>query len=256
MDWPQVKQLALQAVPPTAIALGRVVLEPRAVLSGPVWHCPLCGHDGRFLPDRGRRWARCWRCGSLERHRLLWHVIGTMSLSEPVLHFAPERAIEAHLRARCQEYQTADIRSPFPVDHPGCDLTALPFPTASFGTLIACHVLEHVRDDQRAIAEIARVLRPGGVAFLPVPIVAARTIEYPQPVASEHYHVRAPGLDYYDRLRTAFMVRVVTSTDAPDRLQTWIHEDRTGWPTPAMPHRLPIPGTRHLETVPVAERVA
>ena len=54
MDWPQVKQLALQAFPPAAIALGRAALKPRAAFSGPIWHCPLCGQDGRFLPDRGR----------------------------------------------------------------------------------------------------------------------------------------------------------------------------------------------------------
>jgi SAM-dependent methyltransferase len=256
MDWPQVKQLVLRAVPPSIIPLGRVAREPHAALSGPVWHCPVCGHDGRFLTARGRRWALCWHCGSIERYRLLWHVISEMTLPEPVLHFAPEHAIRRRLRERYQHYQTADIRKPFPVDHPGCDLTVLPFPAASFGTVIASHVLEHIRYDDQAIAEIARVLRPGGIALLAVPVVAARTIEYPRPVSSEQGHVRAPGLDYYDRLRNAFKVRVVTSSEAPERIQTWLYEDRTGWPSPTMPYRLAMPGTRHPEMVSVAARIS
>jgi SAM-dependent methyltransferase len=254
MDWPKVKQLALRAVPRSIIALGRAAREPRATLSGPVWHCPVCNHDGRFLSERGRRWALCWHCGSVERYRLLWYVISSMTLPEPILHFAPERGIRRYLRAHYRHYQTADIRKPFPVDHAGCDLTALPFPAASFGTVIACHVLEHIRDDDQAIAEIARVLRPGGTAVLAVPIVAARTIEYPRPVPSEHGHVRAPGMDYYDRLSKAFTVRVVKSSDAPERLQTWLYEDRTGWPSPMMPFRLAMPGRRHPETASVATR--
>ena len=33
-------------------------------------------------------------------------------------------------------------------------------------------VLEHVRDDIKAISEIRRVLKPGGIAIMPVPLVA------------------------------------------------------------------------------------
>lgn len=46
---------------------------------------------------------------------------------------------------------------------------ALPFPAASFDTVLSHEVIEHVQDDAAACAEIARVLRPGGrlVLFLP-----------------------------------------------------------------------------------------
>lgn len=46
---------------------------------------------------------------------------------------------------------------------------ALPFPAASFDTVLSHEVLEHVRDDAMALAEIARVLRPGGrlIVFVP-----------------------------------------------------------------------------------------
>ena len=42
------------------------------------------------------------------------------------------------------------------------DVQELPFPDASFDAVIANHMLFHVDDRPRALAEIARVLRPGG----------------------------------------------------------------------------------------------
>ena len=42
---------------------------------------------------------------------------------------------------------------------------ALPFASASFDAVVACLVFEHIRDVDEAIAEVARVLAPGG-AFL------------------------------------------------------------------------------------------
>ena len=39
---------------------------------------------------------------------------------------------------------------------------ALPFADASFDAVVACLVFEHIRDVDDAIAEVARVLQPGG----------------------------------------------------------------------------------------------
>ena len=39
---------------------------------------------------------------------------------------------------------------------------ALPFADASFDAVVACLVFEHIRDVDQAIAEVARVLQPGG----------------------------------------------------------------------------------------------
>jgi len=108
----------------------------------------------------------------------------------------------------------------------------------------------------RALREIHRVLRPGGIAILPVTIVAEKTVEYPEPNMLESGgHVRAPGVDYYDRFRQVFgRVDLHDSGSVPEEFQLYVYEDRTNWPTPEMPLRRAMPGIRHREIVPVCWR--
>ncbi len=49
------------------------------------------------------------------------------------------------------------------------DAYRLPFAEGAFDVVIAAEILEHVPDDVRAIAEAARVLRPGGTLAVTVP---------------------------------------------------------------------------------------
>jgi SAM-dependent methyltransferase len=49
------------------------------------------------------------------------------------------------------------------------DVLDLPFPDGSFDCVLASEILEHVPQDGAAMAEISRVLRPGGVAAVTVP---------------------------------------------------------------------------------------
>jgi SAM-dependent methyltransferase len=49
------------------------------------------------------------------------------------------------------------------------DMRALPFPAGSFASVLAVQSIEHVPDAGRVLAEVARVLEPGGVALLVTP---------------------------------------------------------------------------------------
>jgi SAM-dependent methyltransferase len=49
------------------------------------------------------------------------------------------------------------------------DALRMPFPDAHFDTVIAAEILEHIPEDEVAMAELARVVRPGGMVAVSVP---------------------------------------------------------------------------------------
>lgn len=67
------------------------------------------------------------------------------------------------------EYGDVDVPNPGRFLAVRGDARRIPFEDASFDRVIAAEVLEHIADDAAAIAELARVLRPGGVLAVTVP---------------------------------------------------------------------------------------
>lgn len=49
------------------------------------------------------------------------------------------------------------------------DATKLPFKDKTFDRIIASEILEHIPDDQKAVSEMYRVLKPGGIVMVTVP---------------------------------------------------------------------------------------
>jgi SAM-dependent methyltransferase len=76
------------------------------------------------------------------------------------------------------------------------DALALPFHDAAFDRVVAAEVLEHIPADEAALAELARVLRPGGTMAVTVPrwfperVCWALSSEYHAPaVAGGHVRI-------------------------------------------------------------------
>jgi len=167
-----------------------------------------------------------------------------------MLHFAPEPFFRKFFLERFGKYETADL-SMKGVDHK-VDLQKLPFDNGTYDFVFASHVLEHILGDRKAISEIRRVLKPNGIAILPVPIIAEKTIEYPESNPHEGYHVRAPGIDYFDRFENHFSkVVIFSSASLPDKYQLFLYENRSNWPNRKNPLRPPMQGEKHIEIVPV-----
>ncbi|MEG4589167.1 class I SAM-dependent methyltransferase [Microcoleus sp. MOSTC5] len=222
--------------------------------------CPICGYYGPFrdlsMPTGSvAKHERCIRCRSWTRHRLQQLVLNELFKdydisTKKILHFAPEKFFKKNFQRLFQDYISADIQMEG-VDVK-CDMTNLPFEDAEFDFVCACHVLEHIKDDYKALSEIRRVLKPHGIAILPVPILGKKTIEYPEPNPNEWDHVRCPGEDYYDRYLKFFStVKTYSSTDFSDINQIYIYEDRTVWPNEPCPLRPPTEGEKHIDIIPV-----
>jgi predicted SAM-dependent methyltransferase len=178
--------------------------------------CPICGYIGVFVSvGHPPRWdARCLNCGSRERHRLLhlWIIQGGGNKlhGKRILHFAPEKITMRQMRGN-PLYETADLHQPG-VTH-RVDIAHVDLPDASYEVVMANHVLEHIVDDRMAMREVYRLLKPGGVALLTVPVNTSRHETYENPAVTApaerhaHFsaedHVRYYGLVFADRLREA-----------------------------------------------------
>lgn len=161
---------------------------------------------------RGRPRARCPRCGALERHRFLAFLLeqlGTVvGTSRAVLDIAPQKQVQHVLKRLAPgAYVAMDLGDHLAIDLRG-DITRLPFCDGAFDLIVCYHVLEHIPDDHAAMAELARVLAPGGLLILQVPWRSNRaTDEDPAAPVEERVrrfgqddHVRWYGRDFEERL--------------------------------------------------------
>jgi len=178
--------------------------------------CPICGWVGLRFRAYGRAQrrgdARCPRCSSAERHRLAYRLlVGRLGAQACTLHVAPEPALRGWLEGLSARYVPIDLERPGTIP---MDLTALTLADQSCSLVWCSHVLEHIAEDRRAIAEIARVLAIGGVAVIQVPIGGPvthedRAVVDPKARArlyGQEDHVRLYGLDLIERLAAAGLV--------------------------------------------------
>jgi SAM-dependent methyltransferase len=92
------------------------------------------------------------------------------------------------------------------------DALALPFADGTFDKIIAAEVLEHIPDDMGAMAELARVLRPGGRLAVTVPSWLPERICWA--LSADYHNVPGGHLRIYTRAeveaklgRTGFQVK-------------------------------------------------
>lgn len=210
------------AVPPRyKQAARRAYLRAAAIRNtGSAVCCPCCGRESdHFVRFHGEN-DQCPGCGSLMRHRslllLLRERYGLPETGGRILHVGPSQAVADWFRRQQGiEYLSADLDSP--VAEIKVDATDMPFENESFDFAICVHVLEHIPDDRKALAEFFRVVRRGGRAVFQVPpsdLETTRedyeTVTDPaerERVFGQYDHVRLCGADYPDRIaETGFEV--------------------------------------------------
>ena len=201
---------------------------PAAIPDGTQGECPICGTVAPFLPFglAQRPGAQCPTCGSLERHRLLFLFLRdrteVLSGRGRLLHIAPEPCLAPGLKAALGHgYVSLDRFDPQAMV--AADVAHLPFADGTFAALLCSHVLEHLPEDKPAIAEMARVLAPGGRAILMVPYDPDRPTYEDASLATaaerlaafgHPFHFRIYGRDLPDRLGAVALAATVRTSQA------------------------------------------
>jgi SAM-dependent methyltransferase len=161
--------------------------------------CNICGSAGMIElpadtahvedPATLRESLACRGCGGISRDRALAAgLAGMLGEREALAAWAPRKHLRmfetsgyrGHPRFLAELFEYYNLPYAPPPDgdsgaaieaRAGADLQDLQFPAGFFDVVMTAEVLEHVPDEQRAIREIARVLRNGGHLVLEVPYV-------------------------------------------------------------------------------------
>ncbi len=152
--------------------------------------CNICRWDGAAFDGPAHcEGARCPQCGSIARDRFLFWAL-RLAVAHPeegagalrVLETSPRldgryrRAMGGWFDYLCSDF---DERA-----HAGTiqlDLQDIALPSDSFDVVLSAHVLEHVPDTGAALAELYRILAPGGTLLLQVPVLQEHTAAPTQP---------------------------------------------------------------------------
>lgn len=214
-------KLILNVIPrPILIRLSYIIRPLLAfILKGNTFTDPIDGRSFKsFLPygyGNQRNNVLSPSTLSLERHRLLWMYLKneTKFFSDKlkVLHFAPEQAFYKRFRNMSNlDYVTTDLESP--LADVKADICNLPFKNNEFDVILCNHVLEHIPDDTKAMQELYRVLKKGGLGIFQIPQELNREVTFEDntitdkkeraKIFGQYDHVRVYGRDYFDKLRS------------------------------------------------------
>jgi SAM-dependent methyltransferase len=169
--------------------------------------CPACGSNGR---DRFLHWCLTERVGL--------HAALRVIECSPRLAQAYRDAMATWFFYRTSDY---DVRA-----HAGnlrLDLQAIDLPDACVDVILCAHVLEHVPDTDKALAELRRVVAPGGHLLLQVPVLQGRTAP---PAEPEFHGDDTPvfwrfGFDLTERLRdVGFVAELLCTAQLADAVRS------------------------------------
>ena len=184
--------------------------------------CNFCENEySVFAPYNNRPDRMCPNCFSLERHRMLLAYLRnhTELFHRPmnILHFAAEKCIHDIITQNTDAtYETADLMIQFlptlevKPKHK-MSITDIKFKDNTFDLFLCNHVLEHVPDDNLAMREIYRVLKPGGKALLMVPINEGATQTQEDLTFDRHQRRKYYGSQHH--------LRFYAADDFADRLE-------------------------------------
>lgn len=180
-------------------------------------YCPVCQWQGRnFLPYIAGGYvtlnALCPVCHSHARHRghrIYYEKILQMhDKAGKLLYFAPEEGILPYLKANPNlEMITTDYGDIAGTDYQ-FNIMDIDVADNAFDLIICHRVIEHVPNDRKALAELYRILKPGGVLILSAQIASNlfETIEFgsPNPLLDNRYFEY--GMDFTQRFPDKFEV--------------------------------------------------
>ena len=209
------------------------------------YYCPCCNRyiagfsDFRLYEDterydpirfkKHRQDVMCPFCYSAPRQRILafWAKANISLLKgSDILYFAPEYSMMKWFRNNGINLTTADLFDP--KTDLKLDITSISLSDCSYEIVICNHVLEHVSSYDKALNELNRILKPGGILIISFPIDPSLDSVFEKEVTSpedrvhifgQNDHVRLFGNDSRELIgKYGFNVSVIDTGKMPESI--------------------------------------
>ncbi len=193
-------------------------------------YCNACKQDvAGFYRYGGRPWG-CPLCGSSTRERFVVHAIDTELLPldqnvHSLLHVAPSEKAIIERFGKITDYHPVDL---FPDLYPAADTKRMDLMELDeqhrYDVVYLSHVMEHVPDDIAVYQNLYNSLKPGGMAWILVPLWDKPSKEGGQTMTArereKHFgqwdHVRQYGPDLQERMaQVGFQVSILKAGEIP-----------------------------------------
>ena len=180
------------------------------------WHCVRAVHYLRGIPLDGERVSPLWRNDCFYSHLALYALAGPWMHGRTVidagsgagygsaclLSNGAQRVTgidnDARTIAFCRRrYQAEGL------DFQVGDISALPYTPGSFDGVFCSNALEHLATPKSFFHAVARVLGPGGVLFLAVPLIDEQTRDFNE--QNPHHHSNLTPEEWVGLVREHFV---------------------------------------------------
>jgi len=187
----------------------------RILQRGDKVNCEICDWNGKLFFKN-----KCPKCNSLARTRLIPFSLKHFNLKKEnlnILHIAPNANEYNYMKKNFNKIIKYDCLNIVKGKNINliCDLTKTNtiIKSGSYDLIIIWHVFEHIKEDDKAITEIFRLLKNGGNLLVSVPIypkgnkftIEVKKLDYKdyEKVHGHYDHCRSCGLDYYERFENS-----------------------------------------------------
>lgn len=162
--------------------------------------CNLCDSHFRKFPTSKVGGLVCPKCGSLSRTRNLWMLLETELVNKKILHFSPSPIMVKKVKdSRVMEYITTDYLGEFDAMK-SLNIEAIDEPDNYFDIVICFHVLEHVENDQKAMGELLRILKPLGYCLIQTPFKNGQDVSQDPSIVTPEDRLKHYGQEDHLRL--------------------------------------------------------
>ena len=140
--------------------------------------CTICNQKMQAFLDIEKGEKLCTACGSGKRHRRLFEILKEeYRPNERILDFSPNIGFSYYAKKIFgNNYLTTDYDSNSTTDY-HFNITDIQFDENQLDKIICYHVLEHIIEDIKAMEELFRILKKGGICYIQTPYKSGEIYE-------------------------------------------------------------------------------